>query len=252
MELFEFEKDAKTRLSNRELDVSKNAWGRLATHLDAQEKKKGAKNYRYLLIAASMVGVLFVIMFYSTVDTDKNMPDVLTVSPEVLIKERSLVVENSEIEIVKEQETGNIVESEEKNVVVVVTKPRAVIPVVKTKPEKEIDVGYSDIVSKEDAEEALLLQAYSDSLIQEKALALTTVITLLEKENEEVTDAEIDALLREAQEQILTHKYYKGQQGVDATALLLNVEAELDQSFKEQVFEALKTSFNKVRTAMRR
>ena len=37
---------------------------------------------------------------------------------------------------------------------------------------------------------------------------------------------------------------------VDAEALLENVEAELDQSFRNKVFEAIKSSYNSVKTAV--
>ncbi|PHQ62576.1 MAG: hypothetical protein COC08_00130 [Maribacter sp.] len=65
-----------------------------------------------------------------------------------------------------------------------------------------------------------------------------------------MTDAEVDSLLRKAQEEILANKIFGEDYSVDAMALLNEVEDELDQSFRDQIFETLKIGFLKVRTAV--
>jgi len=61
-----------------------------------------------------------------------------------------------------------------------------------------------------------------------------------------LTNAEVDDLLRSAQEEILREKLFSQNGSVDAMAL----QDELDQSFRDQIFESLKTGFLKVRTAV--
>ena len=90
-----------------------------------------------------------------------------------------------------------------------------------------------------------------------KNLINTEVDNLLSKvEQQENTgvaysDAEIDKLLREAQREIITEKLFKNaQQEVSAQALLYEVEEELDPSFRDRIFEALKEGFVKAREAV--
>jgi|GEM_PF-6899774 len=74
----------------------------------------------------------------------------------------------------------------------------------------------------------------------------------MKAKNIDVTDADIDVLLKEAQKEIIRNRIYnKTTSVVDANALFQDVEAELNQSsFRNKVFEALKSSCNSVKTAV--
>ena len=48
----------------------------------------------------------------------------------------------------------------------------------------------------------------------------------------------------------MNERLFKADNTVDAVALLNEVEVELDQSFRDQIFDRLKTGFMKVRTAL--
>jgi len=67
---------------------------------------------------------------------------------------------------------------------------------------------------------------------------------------EDVSDAEVDSLLRLAQKEILKEKIYRNNGSVDAMALLTEAEDELDQSFRDRIFLKLKDGFFKARTAI--
>ena len=90
----------------------------------------------------------------------------------------------------------------------------------------------------------------SEDLINTKVLEVLARVDVLEEDNEALTDAKVDSLLRKAQEEILTDKLFRNNRSVDAMALLSEVESELDKSFRDQIFESLKTGFLKVRTAV--
>jgi acyl carrier protein len=90
----------------------------------------------------------------------------------------------------------------------------------------------------------------SEEIIHEKIAEIVAQVEVLEKENSTVTDAEIDSLLRNAQRQILEDKMFRKDRSVDAMALLADVEDELDRSFRDEIFDALKDGFLKVRTAV--
>src|SRR5690606_33725577 len=92
-------------------------------------------------------------------------------------------------------------------------------------------------------------EAAPDALILQKVEEVVAQVEHLERV-QEVSDREVDSLLRAAQQQILREKIFRPEGGVDALALLAEVEGELDASFRERVFEALKAGYLKMRTAV--
>ena len=80
--------------------------------------------------------------------------------------------------------------------------------------------------------------------------AVLAQVALLESRQGGVSEAEIDSLLRQAQQEISGHAYHPPRDSVDAMALLMETEEELDRSFREQLFDRLKTGFARVRTAV--
>lgn len=90
----------------------------------------------------------------------------------------------------------------------------------------------------------------SDKLIAQKVEEVVAQVELMEISQQDVTDAEVDSLLRAAQRQILTDKLFSKSGSVDAMSLLAEVEDELDESFRDQIFDALKTGYFKLRTAV--
>ena len=87
------------------------------------------------------------------------------------------------------------------------------------------------------------------TVIDSKIAGVMSKVQELERDNGIVADADIDALLRKAQSEITTQQILKSNK-VDVSALLLDVERELDESFKNRVYEALKAGFDKLKTAV--
>ena len=90
----------------------------------------------------------------------------------------------------------------------------------------------------------------ADPLLDDKVNEVLNQVILMEEDKIAVTDAEVDSLLRNAQRELITNNQFTDQYGVNAADLLAGVEEELDQSFRDQVFEKLKQGFVKVRTAV--
>jgi hypothetical protein len=84
----------------------------------------------------------------------------------------------------------------------------------------------------------------------QKIKDLVAQVHALQEDNIEVTEADIDALLLKAQKEITLKRLHRDSGSIDALALLESVEQELDQSFRNKVLEALKTSYNSVKTAV--
>ncbi|UWX54196.1 hypothetical protein NYZ99_14555 [Maribacter litopenaei] len=89
----------------------------------------------------------------------------------------------------------------------------------------------------------------STEILDAKIAEVIAKVDIIEL-NGKVSDAEVDSLLLNAQKEILREKLFNMDKSVNAMALLSEVEEELDQSFRDQIFETLKTGFLKVRTAV--
>jgi hypothetical protein len=80
---------------------------------------------------------------------------------------------------------------------------------------------------------------------------LLAAVQTAEQQGEQVSDYTIDSLLAQAREKIFNNRVYEEQtENLSATALLQSVENELDQSFRERVFDALRDGFTKAREAI--
>jgi len=90
----------------------------------------------------------------------------------------------------------------------------------------------------------------SEARIMQKVGEVVAQVELLERLDHDVSDREVDSLLRQAQNQLLQEKIFQGNGSVDALALLAEVEVELDRNFRDRLFEALKAGYSKLRTAV--
>ncbi len=241
MEPDKFEKHIKYKLMEREIKPSAKAWNKVFSQLKAPVRKKTNRIVWYG-VAASFVGVLIVATIYF-----KNQKTPVQTKFEVVETHSEPIINDSEQEVKKiegnTREEG-LVMSEER-----VTKENA-------KPKKEVDLeqvfGFQIVVAEKNmgVKEKVTIISESEKIIDMKIAEVVAQIDFLEKNNLPVSDAEVDSLLRNAQEELLADKLFNREGKVDAMALLNEVEGELDKSFREQIFESLKTGFLKVRTAI--
>ena len=254
-----FEEHIKEKLEQRKLQPQSNAWDRLNERLDTETVRRSKVTYWWLGIAASIVGVFFVVNMIMNSDTEINVPNTVVDSEEVNSQEQDVFSndqENTPIEIVtdsnNENQEGSKADSQEPtqikepsplkkrihNEQLKLTPSKADEAVVKTElPELEIEHTKEpvDINSSEQD-------------------AINTVVEAMQKlqgEQKSAIDSELDALLSEAQQEIAMEKLYKeALRTVDADALLQGVEQDLDISFRDKVFKALKDSYKTVKTAV--
>lgn len=243
-----FEDDFKEKLNKRTIAPSKDAWKKLSERLDNHEELNHRKPYWWLAVAASVIGVLLIVS--QIFNKDKIDEPVIVETPEkvvegetttiaidnnkVLEQEEKGVLQTEKKEIQKEViEQKRLTGNEENNRAVVLANEK-MLTSDKNKPKTETDLPSKELTFEE--------QKVQDVVAQ---------VQLLKEENNEVTDADIEALLIAAQKEIQLNRLYNENAGVvDANALLQDVEAELDQSFRTKVFDALKSSFNSVKTAV--
>lgn len=231
MEPVKFEEHIKSQLQKREIKPSADSWEKLRERLEHKEKPGGPKIW-WLGIAAAIAGIFFVLGTLFNDPIDENPGVVEKPSEEIAPQEKvdpSLDIPKEEVlvaaEKVEKQPEPKIEKAPqkaipEKNETAVVTRENLNSETVPSAPEEEALPGPS--------ENAVAQVAASPS---------------------EVSDAEIEALLMAATKEINEDPEY-AVETVNANELLEEVEYELDQSFRQKVFEVLKEGFSKAKTAV--
>ena len=244
-----FEENIKDKLDKRKLKPSPEAWSKLSMRMDATYEKRTNKNFWWLGLAASVVGILFVVSQF-LID-EPTIIDSLKIVDEPVIIEDELEVESANQETI-------VLELNQKEVLV--NSPKEEKASFKNKAEvnqpkfKENNVIAQNNLSPQIVEDDTVSP---NSFLKEitfeeqKIQDVVAQVQALTEENKEVTDETIDALLFEAQREIDLNQLINKKTGmVDADLLLQDVEAEVDQSFRSKVFEALRNSYNSVKTAV--
>lgn len=230
------EKHIKEKLEERTIAPSKGAWDKIAQQVTEPAPRKRSTWFSYA-IAASVVGIVLVSVFFFT-KSDGEMEGLQVVETEVK--------EEAEIKSEEKAEKGAVTEVETK---VVDTEVEPIQPEVNT--EFQQPTSYTAVAEQEVKEPFQdKIKINSDKLIAQKVEEVVAQVQLMENTSQEVTDAEVDSLLRAAQRQVLTDKLFADSGSVDAMSLLAEVEDELDESFRDQIFDALKSGYLKLRTAV--
>ncbi len=236
-----FEKQLKEQLQVREIKPSEAAWDKVSEQLEDSETSK-SNRFQWYGIAAGFIGILFISVLFFTLKEPSTIPET-----EITDVVKDSIPLHTKTEIIKEEKVKNnnaFVETR-------VQQEKSIQSTSKDNQDRPIkDVLASSEHAERKLDKVVLPLNTSEELINAKIAEIVTQIEVLEKENSTVTDAEIDSLLRGAQRQILEDKIFKNDKSVDALALLADVEDELDQSFRDQIFDALKDGFLKVRTAV--
>lgn len=224
-----FEENIKSTLEERRIQPSNTAWNVLESSLDVKQGKSKKRNLKWLGIAASFIGIIWItsILFKT---------EILQVEP--------TIVDTPELK----QPIPEQVESSEMNIVI-------------DEPEKESDIQKEQITIKDGQNMEIKEPSESIAKIDEEIVAKKTIeeeavleiaiqIAVLNEKNIGVTDEEIDLLLKEAQLKIAMKKQVESGLSVNAYALLVEVENELDPTFKEKVFDVLKENYYSVKNAV--
>jgi hypothetical protein len=247
-----FEEDIKHKFEGRKIQPSAQAWEKISGQLNttttttttANTKKGG---YRWYAIAASVIGLLIATLLFFNAGKEvviQGKPIVNT--PQNKINKELQQFKEKQINVFDTKET--MVNNTDDNLQNI--KKVNLGAVHKSTSENEaIAVSINDLNKPKLRQENEANQEIN-ILINEKINAIVARLDALALQNSTVTDSEIDALLRKAQDEILAQKIFKNLNSVDAMALLNQAETELDLSVRDQLFEALKSGYLKVRTAV--
>lgn len=249
-----FENNIKEKLDKRTLKPSHDAWTKLSNRLD-ENNKRNNKPFWWFGIAASIALILVAFQFLNS-DTDVNNTPKIVVTPEIIkqddISTGSITTDKIATDNVKN--TKNISEEIKLNTKQkpLHTKKETVI----IKPdliEETAVIAKENDIPKQTINNIEIVKTVSEDLTIEdqKIQDVVAQIKALKTKNTVVTDEAIDVLLAEAQREIAIGQLYNNATGVvDANLLLEDIEAELDQSFRDKVLKALKDSYSSVKTAI--
>lgn len=243
-----FEEHIKEKLDGRKIQPSVTAWDKIAEELGATSatKKRGYMKYA---IAASVVGLLVVSFFYYTAQNAIPFDDnqLVNQSGVEAIKEEKTTPTSIKKIVIKAQTEVETQRNSVKSVANNAVLPNQIKTTMGADQDLAFTINRKDVAPKTQSK---VNSIKADELINSKINELVARVDSLELNNTTVTDAEIDALLRKAQDEILEQRIFRTNHKVDAMALLTEVEDELDSSFRDQLFETLKNGYLKVRTAV--
>lgn len=248
-----FEEQLKDKLDKRSLSPSADSWSKLSDRLDADEKKSRNPWFWWMGIAAGLI-----IMIAIAVQTfgSKELNDT---KPEL--------VEEETIENKIEDQQPNINDTKAIELAIEEESIENVTNTDEVKEQSEI-INYKSAINKKQKTQLTTIKKLEKTEVEEpnktineqqglinqpeiKENAVAKVLKEFKSENKTVTDREVDSLLKLASKELFKDKLRKETSTtVDANALLQSVEEDMGQSFRSKVFEALKGSYETVKTAV--
>ncbi|MDP2061124.1 MAG: hypothetical protein U1C58_11995 [Flavobacteriaceae bacterium] len=233
MKLSEFENIIREKFQHRTINPSENTWSRLENKLIKQTKQRRLR-FVFRAVAASIV------LFASVGLIIKNQIVTIPKNQIVEISKPFLTPEIRKETIPKESEGKTVFTTENRDKI----DPNL-------NPKKSNPVAVTEAINAQKQIEKPLEKPESKNIIDQKVDEVVAKILDIQKNKSTFSDAEINSLLTDALKDIKTQQLLNRATGkVDATALLADVEDEIDHSFKEKVLLALRESYQTVKTAV--
>ncbi len=251
-----FEEHSRHKLDQRKIDPSPEGWERLSAQLSANEKSK-KRGFVWYGVAAAFIGILVLSILQTKPEEwqfdDPNASVEIPVNTEIENQQNSKTLRN-DVHIGNEVTNANVTLQD-------TDTPKSAVAIETIDAKEEVldhtmiqETPIQAVVENntmlEDKIIEIEMTKQTEKIIQEKITEVLAEVSLLEEGNALATDMEVDSLLRSAQREILASTIFNEDQSVDASALLLEAERELDRSFRDQIFEALKSGYFKAKTAV--
>lgn len=249
---FNLENNIREKLENRELKPSPDAWKKLEAQLKTAQPKR--KVGRWYYVAASVVGLFIAVSVFFNNNTAEVKNQIVNQEIQQIEK-----VQN-EVEVVSEKEESlpgeNVKSKAESSKETNIKQTSKPIP---TSKPSEIDKKIkksgmlADQATEVEAIDSIILPdpevIQQDKIFNAKVDEVVASVKFLQKRNDEITADEVETLLNNARRDIQTQRILSNPK-VNATALLQEVEWELERNFRDKVFDALGEGFEKLRTTI--
>lgn len=247
-----FEDKIKKQLRDREITPSAGSWEKLSTKLYATEEKKRPITF-WIGIAASIIGGILILSLVFNNLTPSDTPEIVD-APKEEVKLEITPVETSEEIFIPAKKVEEQVATSEINKEPITPRSNPILS-----PERQMHQNNREAVVVIDNRSLLQQQTVRTSIepatdkIFDLKLndAINSVIVNVEN-GKTVTDAEVNMLLAEAANK-LSEEHYKADFAVgkvNPQDLLQEVEFEMDDSFRDKLFEILKEGYLKAKTAV--
>jgi len=250
------EERLKDKLEKRTLTPSSESWSKLSDRLDADDKKSRNPIFWWLGIAAGLIILIAVsIQFFNNDDVQEMLPIIVEeqVKEEPLESEKQNLNETEPIELAIENDVLEYKKEDDFSVEEpqVINDKKMTHKKMKSKTQladnNSPTIESNTSIQKEELKKEV--QIVNDKSLIKEAIAST--LNESKTKNTSVTDKEIDLLLKVANKELFKDKLQnETTTTVDANALLMSVEDDMGQSFRTKVFDALKESYETVKTAV--
>lgn len=227
MEPVKFEEHIKRQLQKREIKPSAESWDKLEARLEQGKNPSRPKSW-WIGIAAAIAGIFF---FLGTLFNNPAEPVIVEQTSEEILPEKKFETPEPQIVIASEK-------AEKQEVLTPDALPK----------KNRIRKTETSIAVQEEPIENAIFEPEEIEVVPvtktQKAVAEVTVTPAA------VSDAEVDALLNAAMAELEQNSSSYAVQPINAEGLLHEVEYELEQNFRQKIFEVLKEGFTKARSAV--
>lgn len=249
-----FEEHIKEKLDQREITPSAGSWDKLNKSLKEAEGGKKRLNWWIPSVAAVVVVMICGFLFS---DLYRNQEaQVVETSIEKPSEEKVPVIHKVQQEIASEtkddMDTNNQKSSKRKNLgsnKAAASASNVQSAVVSSEIKEDLKSA-EEMNATPIATETGIAQNEETIRVSEEIEGILEKVSKLKESNGEVTNAEVDALLAQAASKISSRRNMAKSETISADALLADVEDEVYESFKEKVFEMVKTGYQKAAVAV--
>ncbi|NND88077.1 MAG: hypothetical protein HKM28_02395 [Flavobacteriaceae bacterium] len=246
MEANNFEEEVREKLQEREMAVSENAWSQLDARLVATRNSKD-RSFPWLAIAASIIGVLLVTSVWWT-SQEEISPAIVSEEIKAPIQEENETKNDDLIEdiapAIVEQDSEVKLNSLTKMADVSASKTVSKVNPTSIPQEPKHEM-ISSVKEKQMVANTQTRNDLEPELIASKLVATETSITEQDVLN---INEEVEKLLEETENSIKSP--LQKERSIDAAALLSDVEDDLEESFRNKVFDAIGIGVEKIHTAV--
>lgn len=244
-----YEEDIKSRLDKRTIKPSVKSWDTLSQRLDNEEKKNNKKGFWWLGIAASVIGVLLVSNFFLNIKTTNNINTTVveeittidTLKTEIENKKNNYKTEEVIVDTEESLKVKNTTKSARKNI-------KTNNYLAENKSSKKV------ITNKKEASN---IQIVKSLVLEESTITTNQPLVSIENTKQEVKtkklniiDNEINNLLAQATEDIAREKSKIVKIPIDYNGLLIAVEDNIDESFRDKILKAVKKGYETVKESV--
>lgn len=264
------EDNMKDRLEERRIVPTAAAWDRISSKLENEKGKKTSTIVLWSAIAASFVGGALITLFVLNNEAPLENSRFVEIPQEEIIKSEERVNPQTTDDIIKdtrnievtqvdkmEQSSTSASKESETPTVNKLQERNTQIAIVENKSNTSMSNKNKELIVEDKTQEATVAENVKSKNIQKSLMPKDVIDTKIKQmitqvDLNAVTDAEVDSLLKNAQREIISASIFNEQSNkVDANALLLDVEAEIDpETFKDKVFGILKEGFYTARDAV--